>query len=583
MTKTSTSSNRKKSAIFNLILLLSLVILINIAGSFKFFRLDLTSEKRYTLNPATIDLLTNLEDIVYLKVYLEGDLPANYKGLRNATREMLNDFRAYSTFIEYEFINPSASDSEAERKAIYQQLIEDGLVYTNPIEEKASGVSQRLIWPGAIVRYRGRSMPLQLLRTQTYANENELITRSINDLEYEMTNVIRKLKTTVKPRIAFIEGHGELDSLETKDITISLQEYYSLERVTLDTNLSKLVIRDKKKDTIRFIPRFEAIIIAKPERPIPEKDKFIIDQFIMRGGKVLWLVDRVKADMDSLSVYSTKLVYPLDLNIDDQLFKYGARINSNLVADLRASVIPLVVGKIGNQPRFEPKRWPYFVLSLPTSNHPIVNNLNATRFEFISSVDTVVASGIKKTILLSTSKRSRDLNTPARISLNILREEPNPRDYPKSGLPLAVLLEGNFTSIYANRITPALQESAEVGYLNKSVKPTAMIVVGDGDVIRNGVSANGKIIPLGYDRFTGELFGNRDFLLNCVNYLCDDQGLIAVRSREVKLRLLDEPKVKVHRTRIQMQNVALPIGIILLAGLIVTNLRKRKYSKQSKK
>jgi ABC-2 type transport system permease protein len=584
MAKTTTNSSiRKRQAIFNLILLLCVIVMVNIVGSFKFFRLDLTSENRYTLNPATIDLLKGLEDIVYLKVYLEGDLPANYKGLRNATREMLDDFRAYSPFIEYEFINPSGSDSEAERKAVYQQLLEEGLVYTNPIEEKASGVSQRLIWPGAVVRYRGRSMPLQLLRTQTYANEGELITRSINDLEYEMTNVIRKLQTTTKPRIAFIEGHGELDSLATKDITMGLEEYYTVNRVTLDSNLSKLVIRDAKNDTIRFIPKYSAIIIAKPERPIPEKDKFIIDQFIMRGGKVLWLVDRVVANMDSLSVYSTKLVYPLDLNIDDQLFKYGARINSNLVADLRASVIPLVVGKVGNQPRFEPKRWPYFVLSLPSSNHPIVNNLNATRFEFVSTVDTVTAPGVKKTVLLSTSKRSRDLNTPARISLNILREEPNPRDYPKSGLPLAVLLEGEFQSIYANRITTALRESAEIGFLDKSIKPGAMIVVGDGDVIKNGVSPNnGKIIPLGYDRFTGELFGNRDFLLNCINYLCDDKGLIAVRSREVKLRLLDEPKVKANRTRIQMQNVVLPIGIILLAGLIVTNIRKRKYSKKSK-
>lgn len=580
----SNTQKKRNSAIINLVLILIILVMLNIAGAFSFFRLDLTTEKRYTLNPATISMLENLEDIVYFKVYLEGDLPSNYKSLRNSTKEMLDEFRAYSSFIEYEFIDPSDAASEDEKKAVYRQLLEDGLLYTNPIEENASGVSQSLIWPGAVVRYRGRSMPLQLLRTQTYASEEELINRSINDLEYETSNVIRKLQTIVKPRIAFIEGHGELDSNATKDLTIALEEYYSVSRLSIDSNLTSLVFRDDKKDSIRFIPRYKAIIIAKPEQPIPEKDKFIIDQFVMRGGKVLWLIDRVKANMDSLSVYSSKLVYPSDLNIDDQLFKYGVRINANLIADLRSSVIPLVVGRVGNQPRFAPKRWPYFVLSLPDSKHPVVNNLNATRLEFASTIDTVDAPGIKKTVLLKSSKRSRDINTPARISLNILREEPDPRQYPKSGLPLAVLLEGRFKSIYSNRLLPALKESNEIGYLDQSINPTAMIVVADGDIIKNGINpSNGQIIPAGFDRYTGELFGNRDFILNCMNYLCDDSGLIAVRSRDVKLRLLDAPKIKANRTMIQMQNVALPIALILLAGALVITLRKRHFSKSKEK
>lgn len=579
MTNKSITNKHKRNAIINLALLLLVFVLLNIAGAFRFIRFDLTTEKRYTLNPATISLLEGLDDIVYLKVYLEGDLPSNYKRLRNSTKEMLDEFRAYSPYIEYEFIDPSAADNEAEKKAVYRQLLEDGLNYTNPIEEKASGVSQTLIWPGAVVRYRGRSMPLQLLRSQTYASEEQLITRSINDLEYEMTNVIRKLGTVVKPRIAFIEGHGELDSLATKDITLALEEYYTVERTNIDSNLTSLVFRDEKKDSIRFIPRFKAIIVAKPEQPFSEKDKFIIDQYIMRGGKILWLVDRVQANMDSLSLYSTKLVYPQDLNLDDMLFRYGARINANLVSDLRASVIPIVTGVVGNQPRFEPKRWPYFVLSLPETHHPIVNNLNATRFEFISTVDTVAADGIQKTVLLRTSQRSRDINTPARISLNILREDPDPRIYSKAGLPLAVLLEGKFSSLYKNRLSPQLSSSNEVGFLPECIKSTSMIVVGDGDVIQNGVSpSTGKLVPLGYDRYTGELFGNRDFILNCMNYLCDDDGLIAVRSRAIALRLLDEPKVKASRTRIQMQNVVIPIGIILLSGLIISRLRKRKYT-----
>jgi ABC-2 type transport system permease protein len=418
------------------------------------------------------------------------------------------------------------------------------------------------------------------LRSQTYANEEELITRSVNDLEYEMTNTIRKLGTVIKPRICFIEGHGELDSLDTKDVTVSLEEYYAVERKRLDSNLTSLVLRAEKGDTVKFIPRYKAIIIARPDSAFSEKDKFIIDQYIMRGGKVLWLINKVDASMDSLNVYSNKFVYPIDLNLDDQLFRYGARVNPDLVADLRASVIPVVAGMVGNQPRFIPKRWPFFPLSLPASKHPVVNNLNATKFEFVSTVDTVGAPDIKKTILLSSSKRSRILNTPARISLNILRETPDPRQYSSSGLPFAVLLEGSFTSIFRNRMSPQILNSDKIGFLESSIKPGAMIVVGDGDVIKNSYSrTTGRMSPLGYDRYTGELFGNKDFILNCVNYLCDDSGLISVRSREVKLRLLDETQVKSSRTSIQIRNVLVPILLILISGLILSFLRKRKFGR----
>ena len=577
----SPSSRLKRSAIFNLVLLVLMLVLANLAASFRFTRFDLTSERRYSLNETTISLLESLDDYVYIKVYLEGDLPANYKKLRNSTKELLDEFRAYSSFVEYEFINPSESENEKERKAIYQQLLDAGLTYTNPVEQKASGVSQTLIWPGCIITFKSRTLPLQLLKSQTYANEEELITRSITDLEYEVTNTIRKLETVIKPRICFIEGHGELDSLDTKDITLSLEEYYAVDRKRIDSNLTSLVLRSEKGDTVKFIPRYKAIIIASPDSAFSEKDKFIIDQYIMRGGKVLWLLNRVDASMDSLSVYSNKFVYPIDLNLDDQLFRYGARVNPDLVADLRASVIPVVAGMVGNQPRFIPKRWPFFPLSLPPSNHPVVNNLNAIRFEFVSTVDTVGAPDIKKTVLLTSSKRSRILNSPARISLNILRETPDPRQYSSSGLPFAVLLEGTFTSNFRNRMSPQIRNNDKIGFVESGIKPGAMIIVGDGDIIKNSYSrATGRMAPLGYDRYTGELFGNKDFLLNCVNYLCDDSGLISVRSREVKLRLLDETQVKASRTAIQVKNVAVPIILILLAGVILSFLRKRQYGRR---
>ncbi|MFN5370215.1 MAG: gliding motility-associated ABC transporter substrate-binding protein GldG [Bacteroidia bacterium] len=576
------SFSRKKAAVISLALMTMLVILLNMLGSFRFYRLDLTTEKRYSLNRESIKLLTNLKDVVYVKVYLEGELPAGYKKLRNATQEMLDEFRAFTPNVEYEFINPSASEDERERKAIYRQLMQDGLVYTTPVEEKGAGVSQTLLWPGALVSFRGQTLPLQLLKSSTYANEELMLTRAVNDLEYELTNTIRKLNSVVKPRVAFIEGHGELDSLETKDLNLALKEYYTVARVRLDSSLSSLIYRTKKDDSLIFVPRYSAIIIAKPDSVFSEKDKFLIDQYVMRGGKVLWLIDRVDASMDSLSASNATMVYPLDLNLDDMLFRYGARINSDLVMDLNASVIPVIVGMVGNQPRFAPKRWPYFPLCMPASNHPTVNNLNATRFEFANSIDTVGSSDIRKSVLLRTSGRSTRINAPARISLNILREKPDPKIYAQQGIPLAVLLEGKFQSVYQNRLIAALMNNPEIGYKPASEKPGKMIVVADGDVARNAVNKNGQIAPLGYDRYSGELFGNKDFLLNCVNYLCDDAGLISVRSRTAKLRLLDETKIKAERTSIQLKNVVLPIVLLLLAGLVLVNLRKRKYARSLK-
>jgi ABC-2 type transport system permease protein len=573
------SVSRKKQAVIGLVLIVALVVLFNMVGSFRFFRIDLTTEKRYSLNRETIKLLTNLKDVVYVKIYLEGELPAGYRKLRNATQEMLDEFRAFTPNIEYEFIDPSASEDERERKAIYRQLMQDGLIYTTPVEEKGAGLSQTLIWPGALVSFRGQTLPLQLLKSSTYANEELMLTRAVNDLEYELTNTIRKLNSVVKPRVAFIEGHGELDSLETKDLNIALKEYYTVARIRLDSNLSSLIYRTQKEDSLIFVPRFSAIVIAKPDSAFSEKDKFLIDQYVMRGGKVLWLLDRVNASMDSLSANNATLVYPLDLNLDDMLFRYGARINSDLVMDLNSSVIPVIVGMTGNQPRFAPKRWPYFPLCMPASNHPTVNNLNATRFEFANSIDTVGSSAIRKSVLLRSSGRSARINAPARISLNILREKPDPKIYAEQGIPLAVLLEGKFQSLFQNRLLNTLMNNPQIGYKSACDKPGKMIVVADGDVARNGVNRSGQIAPLGYDRYSGELYGNKDFLLNCVNFLCDDAGLISVRSRTAKLRLLDETKIKSERFSIQLKNVVLPIALLLLAGLFLIAWRKKRYTR----
>ena len=559
-------SNYKKRDLIKLLYGIIIIALLNMIGSFAFQRFDLTSEKRFTLSKATKDLVKSLDDIVYVKVYLEGDFPASYKRLRNATKEMLDEFRVISKEnIQYEFINPSADPDEKRRREIYEQLTKQGLQYTNLQVKESGGKSEKIIFPGAIITYKGKETPLQLLKSQMGAHPEEMINNSIQQLEYEITNSIRKLTIDNKPQIAFIEGHGELDETEVKDITLSLKEYYDVKRIRINEKLRAL--RD-----------FKAVIIAKPDSAFSDKDKFIIDQFIMSGGKVLWLIDASDASMDSLVNSNLTMAVTRDIRLDDQLFKYGVRINYNLVQDLQSVPIPIVIGYIGNQPQQKLFPWLYFPLLVSTSTHPIVNNLNAVKAEFISTIDTVGSSNIKKTVLLYTSKYTKLVNAPVRISLNLLRDEPQPEQFNKPYQPVAILLEGEFESVFLNRMVPRIEESKEIGF--KGISPTTkMIVVADGDIIKNDIQqSTGKFYPLGYDRFTGEIYGNKNFILNAVNYLCDDSGLITVRSRELKLRLLDNTKLAEERFKWQFINTTLPILLVLLFGVVHYFIRKRKYT-----
>jgi len=511
----------KRQNIIRLVLGLIILILVNVISSFKFERFDLTSEKRYSLSDATKELVQKLDDIVYVKVYLEGEFPAGFVRLRNSVKEMLDEFRAYSSSnIEYEFINPF-EDQDKDTRNIINQLVEQGLQPTNLKIKEGDGVSQKIIFPGAIFSYKERELPLQLLKSRMGAPPEVMLNSSIQALEYEFANTIRKLCADYKPKIAFIEGHGELKEIEVRDISRALSEYYRVERVRIDGQINNL-------------NGYKAIIIAKPNLVFSEKDKFIIDQFIMRNGKVLWLVETVLASMDSLVTSSTTFGVPNSINIEDQLFKYGVRINTNLIQDIQAVSIPVNTAIIGNPPQWELIPWLYFPMIMPVSNHPIVNNLNAIKCEFTNSIDTVKARGIKKTILLTSSRYSRLVNAPVRISLQTINELPDEEQFNKPFQSIAVLLEGEFQSVFKNRIPPKIKDSNEISYREKS-SPNKMIVISDGDIIRNQVQqSSGRVYPLGYDRYTGQEFGNKDFILNAIDYLCDDSGLISVRSKELK-------------------------------------------------
>jgi ABC-2 type transport system permease protein len=557
----------KRQSIFALVASIVIIVLINFSGSFLFKRLDLTSENRYTLSDATIELLKGLNDVAYFKIYLEGeDLDANYKRLRTETREMLDEFRVYAgDNVQYEFVNPSESTDKNERYEVYNLLAKKGLQATTLSQNDKDVTTQKVLFPGAIITYQERETPVQLLKSQLGYSQEVNINSSIQGLEYEISNAIRKLCVSKKPKVAILAGHGELTEIWIRDFIVSLEEYYE---VTLN----------KINENFKGLENKDALIIAQPDSLFSEKDKFVIDQFIMHGGKVLWLIDPINADMDSLKDKPVIFGIPNELNLEDQLFKYGVRLNSNLVMDVQAAPIPMITGAVGNQNQRSLLPWYFFPLSFPISKHPIVNNLNAVKLDFVSTLDTVKATNVRKTILLTSSKYSRTLNSPVRISLEVLQKEPEEKQYSKSFLPLAVLLEGNFESLYKNRIPPAIAHDSAIDFREKSVE-TKMIVVADGDVCKNQVQKNTQnVYPLGYDRFSGQTFGNKNFLLNCMNYLLDNSGLISVRSRELKLRLLDKKEIENRKTNIQVANVSLPIILVIILGLIQFMVRKKRWN-----
>lgn len=572
--------NIRKRNIVQLGLAIILIILINIISSFVFTRFDLTAERRYTLSNATKHILKKLDDIVFFKVYLEGDLPPGFRRLSNETREMLNEFRAYSDNIQYEFVDPSANPNTKERNDTYRLLAERGLLPTDLRTTKKGQSSQLIIFPGTIVTYKGREVPVQLLMTQLGQDPNKVLNNSIQTLEYNLASAIQKLTTTIRPRVAFIEGEGELSALETLDLQNTLSEYYNVERIKINQKINSLALR-MKTDSVndQLINKFQTIIIAKPTKPFDEKDKFLIDQFIMRGGRVLWVIDPVFASMDSLGKYSSTMGIVNETNLTDQLYNYGVRLNNNLVLDLNAIQIVIKTGQIGNQPQLDYFPFYYFPLLVPYQRHPIVNGLNLVRTEFVSTLDTVPVPGVKSTYLLSTSPYSRIVNAPVYIDLEILKKEPDPAMYNIGPQPVAVLLEGIFTSAYLFRIPPELEQNKDLAYRNKS-KPTKMIVIADGDVVKNQFEVSqGYPLPLGYDQWTRQSFGNKDFIMNAINYLCDDSGLITVRARELKLRLLDSSKVSSRRLFWQLLNIVVPVGLVLLFGFIKFRIRRMRYSR----
>ena len=562
---------------------LLLVVLVNILLSWVDFRIDLTEDKKHSISEETKQILTNLEDVVFIKVYLDGDFPTEFKHLQSELFNLLTSFKSIAgDNFDYEVIDPNNANNETEKIDLFKQLVKDGLTPTDIEIRSTSSKSSQIIFPGALIYYKDRQQAVNFLKNSVTKQAGENINASIENLEYEFIAAIHHLAKNNIEKIAFLEGNGELTDKEVYDLTESvlqdndkLSYHYAIERF----NIKEFEIDSSKKEAdiskqISSLNSYKVLIIAKPTIAFNMLEKFIIDQYIMNGGKILWLIDGVNATMDSLQKANSFIALKNDLNLDDQLFKYGVRINPNLIEDLRSTQIPIVTGYSNNMPQQSYFPWPYYPLLFSEINHPISKGLDAIKCDFASSIDTI-QNTIKKTILLTSSKQSRINPTPAKISLGILQNPPPIESFNKSQLPIAVLLEGEFESVFKNRILPKEQS---IDFKDKS-KPTQMIVVSDGDVARNSVSNNGDIYPLGYDRFINYTYpGNKKFVMNAIHYLCDDVGLTRLKSKEIKLRLLDKEKIASNMFLIQFINIVFPLLLLLIATLLFLNFKKRKYA-----
>jgi len=573
-------SKARNKDLIGILITLGIILLLNVIGSRLYFRLDLTSENRYSLSEPTKKLLEDLDDQIYVTVYLEGNFPASFKRLRNETREMLDEFKSYSGgLVEFEFVNPSEHPDMKERDRVYRNLYEKGLRPTDLEIKDEDGISKKIVWPGAVISYQEKEQAIQLLKSQFGAAPELVLNQSIESLEYELAAALKSLIDPEIKRIAFIEGHGELNKFESADAMRSLRELHNVERVALNGNLNSLAERSFiDSNNARVVNKYDLIIIADPDSSFSEKDKFIIDQYLMYGGKIIWMIDPVLASMDSLRQRNTSLAVPRSLNLEDQLFQYGIRFNNDLIQDLRAAPIPIVSGQYGTQVRTQLFPWLYFPLLVSKNNHPINKNIDVVRAEFCSSIDMVGSKALKKTVILSSSDKTKLVKAPTRVSLNMLSFEPPVEQFKRQDVPIAVLVEGTFSSNFANRISANLYSAGEIKYREEG-KESMQLFIADGDLIKNRFNPEtNEYYALGMDKYTQQVYGNKNFFLNAVNYMLDESGLILSNNKSFKLRLLNSTEIAQNRLSIQLLNTALPIGLILIFGLVFHFIRKRKYT-----
>ena len=538
------------------------LVLINLLSSQFFFRLDLTEEKRYTIHAPTREMLAQLDDHVYVEVFLEGELNAGFRRFQKAIRETLEMFRIYShNKVQYSFTDPATALSQKARSEFMKELSAKGIQPTNVIDTRGGERVEKIIFPGIVISYGGAEKGVMLLKGNKAGSPEEEINQSIEGIEFEIANAIFKLTETDPKQIGLLSGHGELEGSGIASFEEAVSELYHLRKIKLeDPALSGC----------------EVVVIAKPTLPFSELDKYRLDQYIMRGGKVLFLIDRMEAGMDSTS-QAKRFAFPYDTRLDDQLFHYGVRINPDLIQDRYSGRYPVVTGqRPDGTAQIQMIEWPYFPLINRFPDHAITRNLDMVLTRFVSSIDTVKAPGIAKTPLMLTSRYSRKVAAPVNVNINELRQNLAAEKFTESFIPVAWLLEGEFGSLYKNRFLP---EGVDPGSFHEKSSATSLIVVSDGDFARNDVNhRTGQPLPLGFDLFSNYTFANRDLLLNMISYLVDENGLIRARNKEIKIRPLDREKVAAQKFKWQAINLGLPLVLLIVFGAIRSYRRKKRFA-----
>ncbi len=552
---------------YTLIVIL-LFIGVNFLASKVYQRFDLTQDQRYTLSEAAKETVATVNSPIKIDVFLEGNFPPEFKKLKLETEQLLEEFRSYNPNVSYEFVNPMESDNP---EALQQEFVSRGMKGAQ-VEVRENGkVSTEVVYPWALAYYQEKTVKIPLLKNTLGATPEERVNNSIQNLEYAFADGFHQLINAKSKRIAVLKGNGELDDRYVADLFSTLRDTYFIAPFTLDSAAVAPV------KTLEQLNTFDLIVAAKPIEKFSDAERYLLDQYTMQGGASIWLVDATQIVQDPASGITAAI--PLDINMGDFFFKYGVRINPNLVKDVYCAPIVLATGE-DRESQYNKYPWLYNPLSSSANEHPIVNNIEAVKFEYASEIE-LLPNDVQKTILLSSSPITQVQGTPAEIdidkeipnALQVINEGPDPAAFPSGETPLAVLLEGQFTSVFTNRIKP-FQASIDI----TTSSPTKMLVISDGDVIKNQLD-NGRPLELGFDKWTNSFYGNKEFLLNAVNYMLDDSGLINIRTKEIAVPFLDPQKTLAERTQWQVINILLPLGLLALFGFLYGYFRKRKYTR----
>ena len=558
-----------KKNIVSITTLIGGLILLNILGNYFYKRFDLTQDKRFTLSEEAKQIVDQVDSPLIVDVFLKGNFPPEFRRLQSETEQLLDEFSAYNDNIKFEFIDPTEKGNEAFRS----QFEKFGLTPAQVSVTESGKQSTELVYPWALAHHNGKSVKIPLLKNQLGATSEERVNSSLQNLQYAFADGFKKLATEKSKKIAVLKGNGEYDDRYIADFFATLRDYYFIAPFTLDS------VATNPEKTFKALEGFDMIVAAQPTQAFSDAEKYVLDQYIMNGGKSLWLLDATQMQLDTIS--GNTFAFGKDLNLNDFFFKYGIRINPNLVKDVYSA--PIVLAS-GDEREAQYNRYPWFFspLSSSANNHPIVSNIEAVKFEYASAIDTL-PNNIKKTVLLSTSPISKIVGLPFPIdfdveipkNLQVVNEGPDPNEYNGGEIPLAVLLEGNFTSAYKNRVKPIKLNGVE----NRDEgKPSKMVVISDGDIIKNQLQGN-RPLELGFDKMTNQFYGNKEFLLNTVNYLLDDSGLINIRTQQIAVPFLDPQKTVEQRTKWQVLNLLLPLGLLALFGIGFSYYRKRRYTR----